>query len=90
MADQKRNAAAYGAASSVLEILSGGAVPPPAEFSPLYAELSLIVHGVEKTSGVGPGRVSASLERYSTGEDPDRSMVLAGGAVIAGAAPPCM
>lgn len=40
--------------------------PPP---QPLYTELSLIVHQAEaERPSANPARVSASLERYSTGE----------------------
>ena len=78
--DDKKNAAVYGTATA-REILDG-AVESPAEFQPLYAELSRIVNRVERPSNASPARVSASLERYSGGRDPDAVMVLPDGVVI--------
>lgn len=65
--------------------------PPPSlplrhycpHVQPLYTELSLIVHQAEADRpSAAPSRVSASLERYSTGTDPDRSLVLNDGTAL--------
>jgi lipid-binding SYLF domain-containing protein len=80
--DAPKNKDVYGGATTPAEILGGQRVPPPAEFQRFYTEMSLIVHGVERTSGVGPSRVSASLERFSTGYDPDRHMVMPTGEAL--------
>jgi len=77
--DVDKNRAAYGDVSPAT-ILHGD-MDPPHEFQPLYGELSRIVNRVERPSA-NPARVSASLERYSAGHDPDRVMVLPDGAVI--------
>ena len=64
-----------------LQVLAGAVEAPP-EMQPLYAELSLMVHDCERPT-TSPGRVSASLERFSTGYDPDRVMVRDDGQVAA-------
>lgn len=78
--DAAKCAAAYGAgaAAAPAAIL---ARPGPPEFSPLFGELSRVVATVEHPQ-FGPGRVSASLERYSVGSDPDRVMVLPTGVIV--------
>lgn len=79
--DRAKNAAAYGDVKPS-QILDGTLEPPP-EMQPLYTELSLIVHQAEADRpSAAPSRVSASLERYSTGTDPDRSLVLNDGTAL--------
>jgi hypothetical protein len=64
---------------SALQLLSG-AVEAPREMQPLYGALSAAVSSVERVTP--PARVSASLERYTAGFDPDRRMVLPDGSVV--------
>ena len=78
--DQNRNEAMYGSGFDAAAILSGS-VPAPAEFQSLFAELSRMVDRVERPS-TNPGRTSASLERFSTGTDPDLAIVMPNGSVI--------
>lgn len=78
--DKQKCATAYGTEAEAHAILSG-AIEPPQEFQSFYATLSRIAHNVERRSA-GPARVSASLERFSTGNDPERRMVLPDGTVI--------
>ncbi|KAI7845815.1 hypothetical protein COHA_000726 [Chlorella ohadii] len=78
--DAARNTAAYGGATPA-QIL-GGSVDPPPEMQPLYTELSLIVHQAQADRpSANPSRVSASLERFSTGADPDQALVLNDGSL---------
>ncbi|EFN51244.1 hypothetical protein CHLNCDRAFT_141269 [Chlorella variabilis] len=81
--DRAKNAAAYGDVKPS-QILDGTLEPPPEmQARPLYTELSLIVHQAEADRpSAAPSRVSASLERYSTGTDPDRSLVLNDGTAL--------
>lgn len=67
-----------------LHILHGG-VAAPREMQALYGALNAVVSRVERVSP--PARVSASLERFSTGFDPERRMVLKDGSVVAEEAP---
>jgi lipid-binding SYLF domain-containing protein len=69
----------YGNAATPAEILS---MPGPAEFQPLYGELGRVVNTVERQSPFNPGRVSASLERFSSGIDPERTMVMPDGGFV--------
>lgn len=78
--DTVKCAVAYGENTTAQDILSGK-VPSPPEFNPLYGEFSRIVHAVDRPS-VNPARMSASLERFSTGRDPERLMVLPDGVII--------
>lgn len=68
----------YGPSVAPAEIL---AQQGPAEFQPLYTELSRVVTTVEHPT-FNPARVSASLERFSAGKDPERVMVLPDGVVV--------
>jgi len=72
--------AVYGNSATPAEILS---MPGPPEFQPLYGEFSRVVSTVERASPFNPARTSASLERFSTGRDPE-SVVLSneGGVVV--------
>lgn len=70
--DAAKHAAVYGDLSPTAVL--AGAVEAPAEMQPLYADLSLMVCDCERAAA-SPARVSASLERYSTGFDPDNVMV---------------
>lgn len=75
-----KNTAVYGDVKPA-HILDG-TVPSPAEMQPLYGELSLIVHGAHADRpSANPGRTSASLERFSTGLDPDKALVLNDGTI---------
>lgn len=78
--DVEKNALFYGKDATVYDILNGN-ILPPLEFQPLYAELGRIVNKVEHPSA-GPSRVSASLERFSTGANPDSYMVMNDGVVV--------
>lgn len=78
--DQEKNASIYGEGVNAEEILSE-ATPAPQEFQPLYGELNRIVNRVEKVS-MNAARVSASLERFSTGRDPESVLVLEDGSSI--------
>ncbi|KAG7666688.1 hypothetical protein Ndes2526B_g04837 [Nannochloris sp. 'desiccata'] len=71
--------AVYGNAANPAGILS---MPGPPEFQPLYGEFSRVVSTVERTSPFNPARTSASLERFSSGRDPERVMVMPSGAVL--------
>jgi len=73
--DQKDQIGVYGEKVTPLQVLSGAVEPPP-EMQPLYAELSLMIHMASPTPMASPARVSASLERFSTGYDPDRAGVV--------------
>lgn len=75
--DQAKCRAAYGDISPAQILSQQG----PSEFQPLYGELSRVVANVEHPS-CNPARTSASLERFSTGSDPERVMVLPDGVVI--------
>lgn len=70
--DMEKHRALYGDVSPA-QVLAGAVEAPP-DMQPLYAELSLMVHDCERTT-TNPARVSASLERFSTGYDPDRVIV---------------
>lgn len=76
--DVEKNAEVYGEGVEASVILSDR-VEPPAEFNPVYGEMNRIVNRVERVSSVS--RVSASLERFSTGRDPDSVLVLGDGSV---------
>lgn len=78
--DAEKNTVLYGTASA-MDILEGDKVPPPHEFQPLYGELNRIVNRVEKVS-INPARMSASLERFSSGMDPERVLILNDGSVM--------
>ena len=80
-----KNAAAYGSDVKPSQILDG-TVEPPADLQPLYAELSLIVHQAQSERPISnPARVSASLERFSAGVDPEQGhIVLDDGTVFSG------
>ena len=77
--DSPKCHAVYGTSATPAAILS---MPGPAEFQPLYGELSRVVSTVERPSPFSPGRVSASLERFSAGRDPERIMVMSDGVVV--------
>jgi lipid-binding SYLF domain-containing protein len=77
--DQERHKGLYGDATP-LQVLSG-AVDAPPEMQPLYSELSLMIHMCERPSA-SPARVSASLERFSTGYNPDQVVVMENGQVM--------
>ena len=76
--DTDKNADIYGTEATAFDILNTR--DPPAEFQPIYGEMNRIVNRVERVSSVS--RTSASLERYSTGRDPDRVMVLGDGSTV--------
>lgn len=78
--DQQKNESLYGSGYDPRTILSG-AVEVPAEFQSLFGEISRIVDRVERPSA-NPSRTSASLERFSTGVDPDAALVMLNGTVI--------
>ncbi|PSC73000.1 p-type h+-atpase isoform C [Micractinium conductrix] len=83
-ADEAKNRAVYGDKVTPLEILCG-TVDPPAEMQPIYSELSLIVHQTEREKpSAAPSRTNGSLERYSTGMDPDKALVLEDGRLFEG------
>ena len=75
--DDEKNAETYGAGVAARDILNTR--DPPAEFQPIYGEMNRIVNRVERCSSVS--RTSASLERFSTGRDPDQVMVQSDGSV---------
>ena len=77
--DEQKMKEAYGEVNPA-DILSG-VQNPPAEFQPLYGELNRIVNRVERPSA-NPARVSASLERFSAGVDPERVLVCNYGSVM--------
>ncbi|PSC73850.1 putative conserved isoform A [Micractinium conductrix] len=77
--DAARNAVQYGTGTTPREVLDGTA-PQPRELQQLYAELSGAVAGVEHVSS--PSRVSASLERFTAGFDPERRIVMPDGRVL--------
>ncbi|KAL4445749.1 hypothetical protein ABPG77_008948 [Micractinium sp. CCAP 211/92] len=79
--DTAKNALLYGADMTPLQVLHG-TVDAPREMQPLYGLLNAELLQVERVTP--PARVSASLERYSTGFDPDRRVVLADGTVLYG------
>lgn len=79
--DDAKNAVVYGEDATALRILHGG-IEPPREMQPLYGCLNSVVSTVERVTP--PARVSASLERYSTGIDPERRIVLKDGTVLYG------
>lgn len=80
--DQEKQIGLYGEKVTPLQVLSGAVEPPP-EMQPLYAELSLMIHMASPTPMASPARVSASLERFSTGYDPDRvGVVMDNGQVV--------
>jgi lipid-binding SYLF domain-containing protein len=79
--DDAKNAEVYGADATALRILHGG-IEPPREMQPLYGRLNSVVSTVERVTP--PARVSASLERFSTGIDPERRIVLKDGTVLYG------
>lgn len=76
--DTEKNAEVYGPNVDPADILNTR--EPPAEFQPIYGEMNRIVNRVERVSSVS--RVSASLERYSTGRDPDRVLVMNDGSSL--------
>lgn len=78
--DLEKNESIYGTDMDVGTILTED-IPAPQEFQPLYGELNRIVNRVEKVS-MNAARVSASLERFSTGRDPERVLVLEDGTSI--------
>lgn len=78
--DIEKNMTLYGTASAG-DILEGEEIPAPQEFQPLYGELNRIVNRVEKVS-INPARMSASLERFSSGVDPERVLILNDGRVV--------
>lgn len=80
-ADGDKNALLYGPDITPLQVLNGS-VEAPREMQPLYGLLNAELLQVERVTP--PARVSASLERYSTGFDPDRRVVLADGTVLYG------
>ncbi len=77
--DAEKNAEIYGDATPA-DILN--TLAPPAEFQPIYGEMNRIVNRVERLSSVS--RVSSSLERFSTGRDPDSVIVLDDGSTVTG------
>lgn len=78
--DIMKNHSIYGDDVDIHKILSEE-IPAPQEFQPLYGELNRIVNRVEKVS-MNAARVSASLERFSTGRDPESVLVLEDGTAI--------
>ncbi|KAL4448941.1 hypothetical protein ABPG77_007658 [Micractinium sp. CCAP 211/92] len=79
--DTAKNASVYGDGVKPSQILNGTVDSPP-EMQPLYTELSLIVHQAQTDRpSSAPSRTSASLERFSTGQDPDRVLVLQDGSL---------
>lgn len=78
--DSVKNESIYGDKVDINTILSEH-TPVPQEFQPLYGELNRIVNRVEKIS-MNAARVSASLERFSTGRDPESVLVLEDGTAI--------
>lgn len=76
--DREKNAEIYGANVDPVDILNTREAP--AEFQPIYGEMNRIVNRVERVSSVS--RVSASLERFSTGRDPDRVLVMNDGSSL--------
>jgi lipid-binding SYLF domain-containing protein len=78
--DQERHAGLYGD-KTPSQVLSGAVEPPP-EMQPLYSELSLMIHMAEPKPIASPGRVSASLERFSTGYNPDHVVMTEDGEVV--------
>ena len=79
--DREKNEAMYGCNVRVDDVFDSDVIAPPPEFQPLYGELNRIVNRVEKVS-VNPARVSASLERFSSGKDPERVLVLDDGSMM--------
>ncbi|KAL4425871.1 hypothetical protein ABPG75_009887 [Micractinium tetrahymenae] len=79
--DRAKNELLYGPDVTPLQVLHG-TVDAPREMQPLYGLLNAELLQVERVTP--PARVSASLERYSTGFDPDRRMVLPDGTVLYG------
>ena len=75
--DIEKNSGIYGDVTPA-EILNN--LAPPAEFQPIYGEMNRIVNRVERLSSVS--RASSSLERFSTGRDPDRVIVLDDGSTL--------
>ena len=75
--DVEKNAEVYGDVRP-MDILN--TLAPPAEFQPIYGEMNRIVNRVERLSSVS--RASASLERFSTGRDPDSVIVLSDGSTV--------
>lgn len=75
--DAEKNAEVYGDVRT-MDILN--TLAPPAEFQPIYGEMNRIVNRVERLSSVS--RASASLERFSTGRDPDSVIVLSDGSTV--------
>ena len=75
--DQDKCTVVYGDATPAQILGEQG----PAEFQPLYGELNRVVASVERPSA-NPARVSASLERFSAGRDPESVMVMPDGVVI--------
>jgi lipid-binding SYLF domain-containing protein len=71
--------AVYGNSATPAQVLT---MPGPPEFQPLYGEFSRVVSTVERTSPFNPARTSASLERFSSGLDPERVMVMPNGRVF--------
>lgn len=78
--DRAKNESIYGDNMDSSKILSEE-TPAPQEWMPLYGELNRIVNRVEKVS-MNAARVSASLERFSTGRDPESVLVLEDGTAI--------
>lgn len=70
--------AAHDAGVTPGQVLHGG-VEAPREMAPLFGLLNSILGTVERVTPAA--RVSASLERYTSGYDPDRRMVLPDGTV---------
>ena len=76
--DREQHAGLYGDVTP-LQVLSGAVEAPP-EMQPLYSELSLMIHACGRPT-TSPARVSASLERFSTGYNPDEVFVMENGKI---------
>ena len=75
--DSEKNAGIYGDVNPA-DILN--TLAPPVEVQPIYGEMNRIVNRVERLSSVS--RASSSLERFSTGRDPDSVIVLDDGSTV--------
>lgn len=84
--DHAKNKEAYGGDVDINPYdLLHGQVPPPKELAPLYGQLSSIVvfeQADEEKVVSAPSRVSASLERLTTGRDPEKDIVMGNGRVV--------
>jgi hypothetical protein len=88
--DKEKCRKMYGENVDIKNILNDKVVDPPPAMSPLYGELSRIINCMEKVS-VNPARTSASLERFSTGVDPDQALVDATtGRILRTSCPPAL